>query len=64
VDGEWRVPHFEKMLYDNALLASFYFRARVLSGDGEFERAGREILQDLQGSLAARAGRPSRIPKN
>ncbi len=27
VDGEWRVPHFEKMLYDNAQLISLYSRA-------------------------------------
>ena len=56
VDGEWRVPHFEKMLYDNALLASLYFRAHVLSGDGGFEGTGREILRDLQGTLAAPGG--------
>ena len=31
VDPQWRVPHFEKMLYDNALLANLYFKAaRVL----------------------------------
>ena len=27
VDGEWLVPHFEKMLYDNALLAAAYLHA-------------------------------------
>jgi len=34
VDPQWRVPHFEKMLYDNALLASLYFRAaRIFEND-------------------------------
>ncbi len=31
-DGEWLVPHFEKMLYDNALLARTYLHAWQLSG--------------------------------
>jgi len=30
VDPQWRVPHFEKMLYDNALLASLYFTVYIL----------------------------------
>jgi uncharacterized protein len=32
VDARWLVPHFEKMLYDNALLARAYLRAWQLSG--------------------------------
>jgi uncharacterized protein len=32
VDAEWRVPHFEKMLYDNALLARAYLHGWLLSG--------------------------------
>jgi uncharacterized protein len=35
VDGAWRVPHFEKMLYDNALLASAYLHAFKLCGERE-----------------------------
>jgi uncharacterized protein YyaL (SSP411 family) len=35
VDGSWRVPHFEKMLYDNALLARAYLHAFKLSGERE-----------------------------
>ena len=30
VDAHWLVPHFEKMLYDNALLASAYLQAWVV----------------------------------
>jgi len=34
VDATWTVPHFEKMLYDNALLARAYLHAWQLSGEG------------------------------
>ena len=30
VDPGWQVPHFEKMLYDNALLASLYYKAAII----------------------------------
>ncbi len=33
VDATWTVPHFEKMLYDNALLARAYLHGYQLSGD-------------------------------
>ncbi|HAH58718.1 MAG TPA: thioredoxin domain-containing protein, partial [Bacteroidales bacterium] len=32
-DNEWKVPHFEKMLYDNAQLVSLYARSYMLTGD-------------------------------
>ena len=32
-DSDWKVPHFEKMLYDNAQMASLYARAYQLTGD-------------------------------
>ena len=34
VDAEWLVPHFEKMLYDNALLAGCYLEAWQATGNG------------------------------
>jgi uncharacterized protein len=34
VDESWTVPHFEKMLYDNALLARAYLHGHQISGDG------------------------------
>ncbi len=43
-DARWLVPHFEKMLYDNALLATLYFQAAQISGDGEFATVGRACL--------------------
>jgi uncharacterized protein len=56
VDREWRVPHFEKMLYDNAQLASLYFKGFQRSGDESLLRVGREILKDLKVSLGAPGG--------
>ncbi|MFN8616129.1 MAG: thioredoxin domain-containing protein [Dehalococcoidia bacterium] len=47
VDGEWMVPHFEKMLYDNAQLARLYLNAYQVSGDEGFARVARETLDFL-----------------
>ena len=56
VDGEWRVPHYEKMLYDNAQLASLYFKAYGSAGESEFLRVGEAVLSDLAASFAAPGG--------
>jgi hypothetical protein len=44
VDPHWLVPHFEKMLYDNAQLASLYLDAWLATGDAEFRRIAEETL--------------------
>ena len=44
VDDRWLVPHFEKMLYDNALLARLYLDAGRALGEPEFLTVAREIL--------------------
>jgi uncharacterized protein len=44
VDDRWLVPHFEKMLYDNALLSRLYLDAARALGEGEFLNVAREIL--------------------
>jgi uncharacterized protein YyaL (SSP411 family) len=44
VDARWLVPHFEKMLYDNALLARAYLHALQVSGEPLFERVTTETL--------------------
>jgi uncharacterized protein len=44
VDERWIVPHFEKMLYDNALLARAYLHGFQVSGEPFFERVCRETL--------------------
>jgi len=44
VDREWLVPHFEKMLYDNALLAAAYLHGWVVTGDERYRRVTEETL--------------------
>ena len=44
VDARWLVPHFEKMLYDNALLARTYLHAYQATGNPEFRRIVEEVL--------------------
>jgi uncharacterized protein len=44
VDAEWLVPHFEKMLYDNAMLAVCYLEAWQATGRAEYARVVRETL--------------------
>ncbi len=44
VDAQWLVPHFEKMLYDNALLAQTYLDAFQLTRRDLWERIARETL--------------------
>ena len=44
-DDRWLVPHFEKMLYDNALLPPLYLSAWQLTGEAEFADAARGCLE-------------------
>jgi uncharacterized protein YyaL (SSP411 family) len=44
VDAVWLVPHFEKMLYDQAQLAPLYLGAWQATGDGAFRRVAEETL--------------------
>ncbi len=44
VDGQWRVPHFEKMLYDQGQLAALYFDAFLVSKDPFYRDIGTAIL--------------------
>ena len=55
-DAAWRVPHFEKMLYDNALLAVGYLEAYQVTGRADFARVGRETLDYLLGEMASPEG--------
>ncbi len=54
VDATWTVPHFEKMLYDNALLARAYLHGFQASGDERLARVCTETLdwalREMQGS--------------
>ena len=56
VDAAWQIPHFEKMLYDNALLARAYLHAWHVTGDDELLGVCREALDYLLRDLAHPAG--------
>jgi len=45
VDEQWLIPHFEKMLYDNALLSRTYFEAYQVTQKAKYCRVGEEILR-------------------
>ena len=55
-DAQWRVPHFEKMLYDNALLATAYLEAYQATGREDFAEVAREILAFVERDMAAPGG--------
>lgn len=52
VDEAWQIPHFEKMLYDNALLLNVFVDASLLWNDPIFKRiavqTGEWVLRDMQ----------------
>ncbi len=55
-DAAWRIPHFEKMLYDNAQLARVYVHAWQVSGEAEFRRVAEATLDYALRELADPAG--------
>jgi uncharacterized protein YyaL (SSP411 family) len=56
VDAEWLVPHFEKMLYDNAQLAQLYLDAFLVSGDKRHADVARDILNYVTRDMTHRDG--------
>ncbi|MBV8264707.1 MAG: thioredoxin domain-containing protein, partial [Planctomycetaceae bacterium] len=50
-DARWLVPHFEKMLYDNALLASVYLEVYQATRDPAFARVARETMDYVLGRM-------------
>jgi uncharacterized protein YyaL (SSP411 family) len=56
VDARWLVPHFEKMLYDNALLARAYTEAFLVTGDANYETTVRETLDYVLRDMTDQAG--------
>jgi uncharacterized protein YyaL (SSP411 family) len=56
VDGHWLVPHFEKMLYDNAQLASLYLHGWLAFGDPEYRRIAEETLDYIRREMTDAAG--------
>jgi uncharacterized protein YyaL (SSP411 family) len=56
VDDQWLVPHFEKMLYDNALLATAYLEAFQVTGRADFAAVVRSTLDYLLRDMTDPAG--------
>ncbi len=56
VDGEWRVPHFEKMLYDQAQLVSSYVDVYTITKDRYFESVVRDVLKYVSRDMTAPTG--------
>jgi len=55
-DEKWLVPHFEKMLYDNALLVMDYLEAYQATGRQDFARVARDILRYLERDMTSPEG--------
>ncbi|HKD35689.1 MAG TPA: thioredoxin domain-containing protein, partial [Pirellulales bacterium] len=56
VDDRWLVPHFEKMLYDNALLAAAYVEGYLATGRADYARVARETLDYILRDMTDPAG--------
>jgi uncharacterized protein len=56
VDAFWHVPHFEKMLYDQAQLAVAYLEAYQITRESRFEEVARDILDYTRRDLTAKEG--------
>ena len=55
-DAKWLVPHFEKMLYDQAMLTMAYAEAYQATQDQEFKQTGREIITYVLRDMTDPAG--------
>ncbi|HKX30923.1 MAG TPA: thioredoxin domain-containing protein [Blastocatellia bacterium] len=56
VDERWLVPHFEKMLYDNALLSRIYLDAFLATGDEFYRRIATETLDYVRREMTDPSG--------
>jgi uncharacterized protein YyaL (SSP411 family) len=55
-DSKWLVPHFEKMLYDNALLSRLYLHAYQLTGEAFYRRIVEETLDYVRREMVGPEG--------
>ncbi|PIF00902.1 MAG: thioredoxin domain-containing protein [Maribacter sp.] len=55
-DAHWEIPHFEKMLYDNAQLVSFYSKAYSVFKDPVYKRVATETIAFLQKEMKSTDG--------
>ncbi|WP_354004771.1 thioredoxin domain-containing protein [Olivibacter sp. 47] len=56
VDGQWHIPHFEKMLYDNAQLISLYAEAYLQKPEPLYKRVVEETLQWVDREMTSAEG--------
>ena len=56
VDRQWLVPHFEKMLYDNALLVPVYLHGWLVAGNDRYREVATETLDYMLRELALHEG--------
>jgi len=56
VDAKWLVPHFEKMLYDNALLSRIYLDAFLVTGNEFYKRIATETLDYVRREMTDASG--------
>jgi uncharacterized protein YyaL (SSP411 family) len=55
-DGIWKVPHFEKMLYDNGQLVSLYSNAYKLTGNKNYKRIVYQTLEFIEREMMDKSG--------
>ena len=55
-DARWLVPHFEKMLYDNALLVPCYLEGFLITGNADYARVARETCDYVLREMTDAAG--------
>ena len=56
VDRYWRIPHYEKMLYNNGQLSSFYAEAYEITGDEAYRKVVEDMLEFVEREMRAPDG--------
>ncbi|WP_270182265.1 thioredoxin domain-containing protein [Alkalihalobacillus sp. CinArs1] len=56
VDQEWLVPHFEKMLYDNAMLAMTYTEGYQATGNERYKEIAQQVLEYVKRDMTSNEG--------
>ena len=56
VDPKWRIPHFEKMLNDQALMAGIYIKAYMITGKEEYKKTAKKTLNYILTDLTSPKG--------
>nr|WP_207893273.1 thioredoxin domain-containing protein [Thermolongibacillus altinsuensis] len=55
-DAMWKVPHFEKMLYDNALLLHAYTEAYQITKNERYKRISEQVIEFVQREMTSKEG--------